>query len=72
MPILNFCDDVHVASFKKFHKELTENPVIYGLFCLKDRPLYSRMGRHLVLTNSRTTTSDAVLPIFPKIPFTAR
>jgi len=27
---------------------------------------YSRMGRHLVLINSKTTSSDAVLPIFPK------
>ena len=33
---------------------------------------YSRIGRHLDLINSKTTSSDAVLPIFPKIQFTAR
>ena len=30
---------------------------------------YSRTGRHLYLINSKTTSSDAVLRILPKIPF---
>ena len=33
---------------------------------------YSSIGRHLDLINFKTASSDAVLHIFPKIPFTAR
>jgi len=33
---------------------------------------YSRIGSHLDLINSKITSSDAFLPILPKIPFTAR
>ena len=70
---MNFCDDVHVASFKKFHKSFIKNRLTqkssdlrFVLFKAQASRPYSRMGRHLVLTNSKTTSSDAVLPIFPK------
>ena len=33
---------------------------------------HSKIGRHLVLISSKITSSDAILPILPKIPFTAR
>jgi len=33
---------------------------------------YSKIGRHLVLISSRIASSDVILPILPKIPFTAR
>jgi len=33
---------------------------------------HSKIGRHLVLMSSKITSSDAILPILPKIPFTAR
>ena len=33
---------------------------------------YNKIGKHLHLTNSRTTYSEATLPIFPKIALVAR
>ena len=38
---------------------------------LHSRP-YNKIGKHLHLTNSRTTSSEATLPIFPKIALVAR
>ena len=33
---------------------------------------YNEIGKHLHLTNSRTTSSEATLPIYPKIALVAR
>jgi len=33
---------------------------------------YNKIGKHLHLTNSRTASSEATLPIFPKIALVAR
>ena len=70
---LSFCDDLHIACFKKFHKEPIDGKSSDQRFLLfkgqASRP-YSRMGRHLVLINSKTTSSDALLLIFPNISFT--
>ena len=33
---------------------------------------YNKIGKHLHLTNSRTTSSEATLPTFPKIALVAR
>jgi len=33
---------------------------------------YNKIGKHLHLTNSRTTSSEATLPTFPKISSMAR
>ena len=33
---------------------------------------HSKIRRHLVLISSKITPSDAIVPILPKIPFTAR
>jgi len=41
--------------------------------CLTDSTLnHNKIGKHLQLTNSRTTSSEATLPIFPKIALMAR
>ena len=41
--------------------------------CLTDSTLnHNKIGKHLHLTNSRTTSSEAALPIFPKIALVAR
>ena len=41
--------------------------------CLTDNTKpYNKIGKHLHLTNSRTTSSEATLPTFPKIALVAR
>jgi len=68
---LAFRNNLHIASIKQFHIELVNWKSSYlRLILLKgqtSRP-YSKTGRHLVLISSRITSSDAILPILPKIP----
>ena len=61
-----------LKSFIKNRLAKKSSDLRFVLFKGQASRLYSRMGRHLVLINSKTTSSDVVLPIFPKIPFTAR
>ena len=46
--------------------------ILHQLFNGQHSKPYNKIGKHLHLTNSRTTSSEATLPIFPKIALVAR
>ena len=64
--------DFNTCSFIRKRVTAKSNDFTSLLFNGQHFRPYSKIGKHLHLTNSRTTSSEATLPIFPKIALVER
>ena len=74
---LSFFDGVYIASMNQFHKEdvvlTTKSNESKSVFLIEQASSpYNKIGTHLVSSRCKTTSSVAILPIFPNIALAAR